>query len=64
MTTKEKINWRIVVTGMVCMTLVEMLALSMGHNGTLLKVFLVIMSLGTGIVIPLDKIILMLKGGK
>jgi len=58
MTTKKKqIDWRIIVTGMICLTAAEVTALILGYNGTLLKLFLVIMSLAMGIVIPLDKII-------
>ena len=58
MTTKKKaIDWRIICVGMICMTAAEITALMLGYNGTLLKIFLVIMALAMGVVIPLDKII-------
>ena len=53
--TKQKIDWRIVVTGLVCITALEMLALSMGINGTLLKTVLVVIALVIGITIPTPK---------
>jgi hypothetical protein len=61
MTTKKKVDWRIVVIAMICMTATEITALILGHNGTMLKIFLVIMSITAGSTIPFDKI---LKGGK
>ena len=54
---KKQIDWRIICVGMICLTAAEVTALILGYNGTLLKLFLVIMSLAMGIVIPLDKII-------
>ena len=61
MTEKKKVDWRIVVIAMICMTAAEITALILGHNGTLLKLFLVAMSLMAGATIPLDKFI---KGTK
>lgn len=52
MTTKKKVDWRIVCVGMVCLTAAEITALMLGFNGTLLKMFLVIMALAIGVVIP------------
>ena len=49
---KEKIDWRLVAVGLLCLTAVEMLALTLGHNGTLLKLFLVIVALAIGVTIP------------
>ena len=57
---KKKIHWSIVCVGMICLTMVELYALSIGLNGTMLKIFLVIIALAIGVTIPLDKI---LKGG-
>jgi hypothetical protein len=64
MTTKKpKVDWRIICTGMICLTAVEGYALKLGYNGTLLKLFLVIMALAIGVTIDLSKFIT-LKGGK
>ena len=49
---KEKIDWRIVCTGLVCITSLEVIALSMGFNGTLLKSVLIALSIAIGITIP------------
>lgn len=49
---QSKPDWKIVCTGLVCLTVVELAALSLGYNGTLLKGFLVIVALAIGVVIP------------
>ena len=49
---KKQIDWRIVVTGLVCMTVAEITALLLGYNGTMLKLFLVIIALAIGVMIP------------
>lgn len=61
MTTKKKVDWRIVCTGLVCLTAAEIAALLLGYNGTMLKLFLVIVAMAIGTTIPLDKFI-KLKG--
>ena len=53
----EKIDWRIVCTGLACITALEIYALSMGINGTLLKAVLIAIASVVGITIPLDKLI-------
>ena len=53
---KEKINWKIICTGLVCLTSLEVYALSQGFNGTLLKVVLGLIALGIGITIPTPKL--------
>ena len=55
--TKKKIDWRIVCTGLVCLTALEIFALSMGINGTLLKIVLIVIAGVIGITVPLDKFI-------
>ena len=52
---KNKIPKEIVITGLVCITLLEMLALFLGHNGTMLKTVLVVIALGIGFTIPTPK---------
>ena len=49
---KQKTDWRIVCVGLVCLTAAEITALILGHNGTLLKTFLVVMALAIGVTIP------------
>ena len=56
MTKQKKIDWRIVVTGLVCITALEMYALSIGMNGTLLKSVLVAIALAIGIALPTPKL--------
>ena len=58
MTTKKKIDWRIIVAGMTLLTVVEIYALYLGHNGTLLKSYMVMIGLAIGaFAIPLDRFI-------
>jgi len=54
---KQKIDWKIVCMGMACITAVELYALSIGINGTILKGFLIIIALAIGITIPKPNII-------
>ncbi len=48
----KKIDWKIVCTGLVCLTLLELYALSQGINGTLLRIILVVISGVIGFTIP------------
>jgi len=59
--TKKKTDWRIVCTGIVCVTVLEAIALAMGYNGTLLKGVLIVIALAIGITIPKDAVISLLK---
>ena len=52
MTKQTKIDWRIVVTGLVCLTAAEIFALSQGINGTIFSVFVLIVGAAIGITIP------------
>ena len=47
---KQKTDWRVICVGMVCITAAEITALMLGYNGTMLKLFLVIMAMGIGVV--------------
>ena len=51
-TKKQKVDWRIVCTGLACITILECLALSMGINGTLLKMVLIAIAVAIGVTIP------------
>jgi hypothetical protein len=48
---KEKIDWRILCVGLVCLTILEMYALSQGINGVLLLIVLSIIAGVVGITI-------------
>jgi len=48
----NKIDWKIICTGLICLTAAEITALILGYNGTLLKAFLVIVALAIGVTIP------------
>lgn len=58
METKKKIqiDWRIVCTGLLCLTILELYALSQGINGWVLSVIIGIIAGVIGFAIP-DKII-------
>ena len=47
-----KIDWKIVCTGLVCLTALEVFALSQGINGTLLKIVLIVIAGVIGITVP------------
>jgi len=49
---KKTIDWRVVCTGLVCITALEGYALFLGFNGTLLKIALATLALAIGITIP------------
>ena len=52
MSDKKKVDWRIVCTGLICLTGLEIFALTQGINGTLLKLVLVIIAGTIGYTIP------------
>ncbi len=58
---KEKIDWKIVCTGILALTALEIYALSQGINGTLLRIVIIVIGLAIGVIIPVPKI---LKGGR
>lgn len=49
---KTKIDWRVICVGLICITVLEMYALSMGINGTLLKTVLMAIAVTIGITLP------------
>jgi len=53
---KQKIDWRIICTGLVCITGLEIFAILQGINGTLLKMVLVAIAMAIGVTIPTPKI--------
>ena len=57
MITKTKVDWRIVCTGLVALTAIEIYALYQGINGTLLSIVIAVIGLAIGVTIPLDKFV-------
>ena len=52
MDVKEKVDWRIVLTGLVCLTVLECVALMNGVDGILLTAVIGIIAAGIGVAIP------------
>jgi len=48
----KTIDWRIVCVGLICITALEIYALSQGINGTLLKIVIAILAGVIGVTIP------------
>ena len=48
----KTIDWRIVCVGLICLTALEIFALSNGINGTLLKIVLIVIAGVIGVTIP------------
>ena len=53
---KKKIDFRIVIAGIICLTAIEIAALFNGIDGTLLSVIIGIIALAIGVAIPREKI--------
>ena len=49
---KKKVNWKIVCAALVCLTSLEIYALSQGVNGALLTLVIAIIAAIAGITIP------------
>ena len=49
---KKKVDWRIVATGLVCLTVLECFAMSQGINGWLLRLIVIAIAAVIGITIP------------
>ncbi len=60
----NKIDWKIICTGIIALTVLEIYALSQGINGIILSIVIAIIGLAIGITIPSEIIIKFLKGGK
>ena len=52
MTTKKKVDWRIVCVALVCLTGLEIYALSQGINGTIFSVVIAIIAGIAGYTLP------------
>ena len=49
---KDKIDWKVIIGGMACLTIVELYALSQGINGVALTTFVAIIAATIGVTIP------------
>lgn len=54
---KEKIDWKIVCTGIVCIAALEAFALYKGINGTIFAVVIAVIAGAIGVVIPTPNIL-------
>lgn len=52
MTKEKSIDWRIMAIGIVCLTALEIFALSQGINGTLFTIVVAVIAAAIGVVIP------------
>lgn len=50
--TKEKIDWRVVITGIIALMLLEMFALYQGVNGMILVSVMTLIGLVIGVTLP------------
>ena len=49
---KQKVDWRVICVGMVCLTAAELYALSQGINGKILTLFVAIIAAAIGVILP------------
>jgi len=56
----KTIDKNVIITGILCLTLLEIVAILMGFNGILLRTVMVVIAAAIGITLPTPKII----GGK
>ncbi len=49
---KQTVDWRVVVTGLVCLTVLECFAMSQGINGWLLRLVVIAIATVIGVTIP------------
>ncbi len=61
---KEQIDWKVLVAAIAAMTAIEIYALSVGINGTLLILVLSIIAGLAGWIIPTPYSLKVMKGGK
>ena len=54
---KEKIDWKVIIVGIIALTILEIYALYLGYNGTLLKIVMTVIGLSIGVTIDLNKIL-------
>jgi len=52
MTKKTKVDWKVICTGLVCLTISELYALSQGINGTIFTIYVAIIAGAIGVFVP------------
>ena len=52
----KKVDWRVVIFGMACITGLEAYALNLGFDGLLLTTVIGILAVGAGVAIPRAKV--------
>jgi len=57
MTKKNKVDWKVLCTGLVCLTALEFGALIQGINGTLFTMVIAIIAGAIGVTLPRPKFI-------
>jgi len=53
----NKINWKLVAVGIVCLTIIQVCAMFNGINGTFRTLIVGLIAVAIGITLPLDKFI-------
>lgn len=51
----QKIDWKVIVAGIICLTIIECFAMVYGFNGTMRMIIIGIICLAIGVNIPKDK---------
>jgi len=52
-----KIDWRVIIAGIIALTIIEVCALLQGIDGTLMMMITAVIALAIGVVIPKPKVI-------
>ena len=53
----DKINWELVATGIICLSVMEIFAMYHGINGTMRTIVFSIIAAAIGLTIPFEKVI-------
>ena len=56
-TVNGHVDWRIIIVGMVCITIIELYALSKGINGLISTSVIGTIALAIGVAVPKEKVI-------
>lgn len=58
---KKKIDWKVLCVGLVCLTGLELYALRLGYNGTILNIVIFIIAIAIGITIDFPSLMKIIK---
>jgi hypothetical protein len=50
--TQNKVDWKVICTGLVCLTVAELYALNQGINGTIFTLYVAILAGAIGVFVP------------